>query len=186
LAKPTFSPLAFLWLSLLSAAALLAGCKEQQLTGYYERDAFIDTCAWKEPVGFHNKVDYVYLDSIVHYADSFDVTIVVGTWCNTSEKWVPHFLAHQRRGYLPMRGLTIISVDTSKVDSLGFTTAHDVDSVPTFLFYDNGVLIGRLNDKPMKTGWFRRNFEGHMWMIFRRNDHLIAEPREISLGRYRN
>lgn len=162
----------------LGLSLLGTGCKEQMLTGYYDRERFLDTCAWRKPVAENYQPDPVYMDSLVNYADSFEVVLVLGTWCGDSEKWVSRYFNMQPE--LPQRGMTIVAVDTAKEDSLGFLKAYEVDSVPTFIFLDGERELGRLVEEPRKTGWFKRNLAQHLWLIFRRAGHVRKRSRGIA------
>jgi hypothetical protein len=90
------------------------------------------------------------------------VKLFLGTWCSDSKKQVPRFFALQ--SYMPVRRVEVIAVDTTKKDAKGLYQELKVDSVPTFLFYKQRVLIGRLNVKPPK----KIRLEQQLYTILRR------------------
>jgi hypothetical protein len=56
------------------------------------------------------------------------------------------------QSYLPIQNIQIISVDTTKKDSLKWYQTYQVDSIPMFVFLESGTQneIGRLKVKPYK------------------------------------
>lgn len=136
----------FVLLSVLTAGT---GCKDQYLTGYYNREEFIQQCKWKRTVNDRYRPrNPEYLDSLKKLPKNVDVKLFLGTWCSDSRKWVPRFF--QIQNDLPVRKLEIIAVDTTKKDERSLWRTYKIDSVPTFLFFREDKLIGRLNVKPPK------------------------------------
>jgi hypothetical protein len=141
-----------------------SGCKPT-LVGYYDASEFIDKCAWKKKIDHRyalKRAKQHWLDSLRTLRDSVDVTLFLGTWCSDSRKQVPRFFALQ--GYMPIRKVEVIAVDTTKKDAKGLYRELRLDSVPTFLFYKHQVLIGRLNVKPPK----KKRLEQQLYTILRR------------------
>lgn len=130
---------------------LTEGCKKNQyLKGYYSWNEFVDSCQWKVKVNEKYKPDSTYLDSLKQLNVPMDLKLFLGTWCSDSRKWVPKFMAIQ--SYLPIQNIQIISVDTTKKDSLKWYQTYQVDSIPMFIFLEAGTNneIGRLKVKPHK------------------------------------
>lgn len=160
----------YLLLVLIAGATVaFTGCKEQYLTGYFDKETFVDSCAWKRPVDTRYSPDEAYMDSLQQLQGTYQAVLFVGTWCNSSEKWVARFLAIEPQ--LPINDLQIISVDTTKKDSLGLWQTYAVDSVPTFIFYEQERELGRIIVKPYRKNIFhKRNLEKHLYAILQRGE----------------
>ncbi len=133
-------------------------CKDYYITGYYDKEGWIDTCGWKRPVAYGYKPDEEYMDKLRTIEEPFDIKMFTGTWCNASEKYGSRLLLIEPE--LPVNDFQIISVDTTKLDPKGLFEKYDVDSIPVVVFERNGQELGRINGKPHK-----RNLERHMWRI---------------------
>ncbi|GIV43514.1 MAG: hypothetical protein KatS3mg035_0637 [Bacteroidia bacterium] len=129
----------------------LESCKKNQyLRGYYSWSEFSDSCQWKVKINEKYRPDSTYLDSLKRLNVPMDLKLFLGTWCSDSRRWVPRFMAIQ--SYLPIQNIQIISVDTTKKDSLKWYQTYQVDSIPMFVFLESGTQneIGRLKVKPYK------------------------------------
>ncbi|MBX3102810.1 MAG: hypothetical protein KF690_09900 [Bacteroidetes bacterium] len=138
-------------------------CKNQYLTGKMSYDEFIRRCEWKDITGSKTKPRLpAYMDSLRTVQDSFDMKLVLGTWCNDSRRWVRHFF--RLKPQLPLRQLEILGVDTTKRDPYGYHTRYGYDSIPVFLFFRDGREIGRIKVKPRKP---KRSLERDMYHILK-------------------
>jgi thiol-disulfide isomerase/thioredoxin len=89
-------------------------------------------------------------DSISLPDDSFEVLIVMGTWCEDSQREVPVFL-----NLIEVSGwkcpLRILAVDKSKMSDVSGYNNLNIKYVPTFIFYYKGEEIGRIVESPQKS-----------------------------------
>jgi hypothetical protein len=163
--------------ALLGLITLLGwSCKpDQYLRGYFTPDQFAMQADWKYPGPNPNyKPSQRWLDSLRTLDDSLELKLFLGTWCSHSEKWVPRFMTIQH--HLPLRQITIISMDTTKLDSLAWSRQYSVDSVPTFIFLDaDGQERGRFFEKPRRRG-LCRNLEYQLWTILRPSPNPGLKP----------
>lgn len=149
--KSTFFQRFLMFCSVIFLFLFLESCKKNQyLRGYYSWSEFSDSCQWKVKVNEKYKPDSTYLDSLKRLNVPMDLKLFLGTWCSDSRKWVPKFMAI--KSYMPIQDMQIISVDTSKKDSLKWYQTYQVDSIPMFIFLEAGTQneIGRLKVKPYK------------------------------------
>ncbi len=149
--KSTFFQRFLMFCSVIFLFLFLESCKKNQyLRGYYSWSEFSDSCQWKVKVNEKYKPDSTYLDSLKRLNVPMDLKLFLGTWCSDSRKWVPKFMAI--KSYMPIQDMQIISVDTSKKDSLKWYQTYQVDSIPMFIFFEAGTQneIGRLKVKPYK------------------------------------
>jgi hypothetical protein len=142
----------FTLLLIFGITATILSCKQQYLTGYLSKEEFNKQCKWRNKYATNYKPNPIWSDSLKRITQSYDVQVYLGTWCSDSRKWVPPFLKVAET--LPINTIEIIAVDTTKKDSKGYWKTYNIDSVPTFMFFKNGELAGRINVKPQKSKGF--------------------------------
>ncbi len=124
--------------------------KEPMLLGNCNREAFKDTSFswWFNSENLFYKVDSVSAEKIKNDMNDVKVTIVMGSWCSDSRRWVPDFFKIMDFIQYPSDSVNIICVDRklhgreSEVDSL------NIKKVPTFIFYRNNKELGRIIEEP--------------------------------------
>lgn len=84
-------------------------------------------------------------------AKSIEVMILLGTWCPDCKREVPRFLKiidqlDNTKVRYKMFGLQRTSDDTS-----GMREKYDIEYIPTFIIYENGLEKGRIVERPMVT-----------------------------------
>jgi len=128
--------------------------EKPMIVGYTTREAFKDTnFAWWFNSGYENyEVDTAVIDNISERLILTDITIVMGTWCSDSREEVPGFLKILDYADFPEDQIVIISVDRSKeIKNVELEETPDIELVPTFIFYYDGVEIGRITERPEET-----------------------------------
>ena len=91
------------------------------------------------------------LDSIKGIIDSFQITIVMGTWCDDSREQVPRFFCMLDYMKYNVKNLTLFCVDRNKK-----TMSNEIDhlqilKIPTIICYYKGREIGRIIESPVKS-----------------------------------
>ena len=100
-----------------------------------------------------------YIEKLTIPIDAVEFTIVLGTWCSDRREQVPHFFKIlNQTGYNPKR-VKAIGVDKSKNAILVDISNLNIQRVPTFIVYKNGIEIGRIIETPEK------NLEQDLWNI---------------------
>jgi hypothetical protein len=79
------------------------------------------------------------------------VLMILGTWCNDSKRDVPRFFKIFDQAGLKLDKVTMVAVDRSKKDAEGLTETHQIQRVPTFVFFRGEREIGRVTEKPVTT-----------------------------------
>lgn len=74
-----------------------------------------------------------------------DITIKVfmGTWCGDSKRETPAFYKILEAADYDLNNLQLITVTREKNTPQGFEKGLDIERVPTFIFYRDGMEIGR-------------------------------------------
>ncbi len=123
------------------------------LVGPCSRDAFSDTSFawWFTPEYEQYKPDSVTVKEIEYNYDDVKTTIVMGTWCSDSHEQVPRFFKVMDEAGYPADNVRIICVDREKKDGSGMVDSLNIELVPTFIFYKEGVELGRIVETPKQT-----------------------------------
>ncbi len=77
-------------------------------------------------------------------ADSFEVVIFVGTWCEDSQNLLPQFYRLVDKSGFPDASITLIGVDENKETLYNLHEVFNVKNVPTFIIMKNGKELGRM------------------------------------------
>ena len=99
------------------------------------------------------------IDSLSRMTKSFDITLVMGTWCGDSQEQVPRFYRIMYDAQIPDDILTLICVDGNKTAGELSIEQLGIELVPTFIFYRQGEEIGRITETP------EVSLEADMWEI---------------------
>lgn len=91
------------------------------------------------------------LDSIKTNWDEITITIVFGSWCDDSRMNVPRFIKILQFLDFPEERVNIIAVNKKKKADPIQTEELNIQKVPTFIIYRNGVEIGRIIENPIIT-----------------------------------
>jgi len=102
--------------------------------------------------GYYNYLmERITLDSIKSITDSFQITIVMGTWCSDSKEQVPRFYCMLDYMKYNLKNLTLYCVDRNKKTMANETDNLQILKVPTIIFYYKGKEIGRIVETPVKS-----------------------------------
>lgn len=77
------------------------------------------------------------------------VLVVFGDWCGDSVDHVPTFLKIEE--IVPFADVQWVAVGRKLADETGIVEAFEIERVPTFVFLENGVEIGRIIETPQQT-----------------------------------
>ncbi len=100
-----------------------------------------------------------YIKKLIPVVDEVEFTVVLGTWCSDSEEQVPRFFKILNElSYNPKR-VKIIAVNQSLSAILVSLKDFDIQKVPTFIVYKNGLELGRIIETPEK------KIERDLWNI---------------------
>jgi thiol-disulfide isomerase/thioredoxin len=144
---------------LLVVAVILAGCSsakeiktEKMALGWVDRTVLNDP----DYQVFKTTYDTVHVDEqlaemIGTVGNGVDVTVFFGTWCGDSKRQLPKFLKVADKAGIPADKIKLYGVDRSKKSPDGLAEKYNIQRVPTFLFFKNGVELGRIIETPHTT-----------------------------------
>lgn len=84
-------------------------------------------------------------------SEELHMVVVFGSWCSDSKEHLPHFFSIIDKLHLYDDMIDIIAVDRKKQAAEIDLTIYNVEKVPTFIFYKNGIEIGRIIETPQTT-----------------------------------
>ncbi|MFA6598478.1 MAG: thioredoxin family protein [Ignavibacteriaceae bacterium] len=123
------------------------------LVGICDRDAFKDTSfAWWFNSEYENyDVDKETLANIKMDNEFHSITIVMGTWCSDSRREVPRFYKILDFLKFPSEKVKLIMVDRKKGAAEVDISSLKIELVPTIIFYNDGLEIGRIIESPKES-----------------------------------
>ena len=75
----------------------------------------------------------------------------MGTWCIDSQEQIPVFYKIMDSAGFKYTNLELVTLDRSKKTSDNLQKGYNIFRVPTFIFYKNGIEIGRFVEFPRET-----------------------------------
>ena len=88
--------------------------------------------------------------------NSYNIILVMGTWCEDSHREVPRFFKILEELKYPDGKLTIIAVNRKKEAPNGEEGRFNIQKVPTIIVQKYGKEIGRITESP-STGYLERD-----------------------------
>ena len=80
--------------------------------------------------------------------EALEVRVLFGTWCHDSEREVPRLLKLLNLAGIPGESVELYALDLKKKDPRGMADAMGIKYTPTFIFYVDGMEIGRIIETP--------------------------------------
>lgn len=96
-------------------------------------------------------IDKNKTDSIKIFKNEFSITIIMGSWCGDSKEQVPRFYKILDVISFVDDNVTLICVDRNKKAEDIDVSDYQLTLVPVFIFYRNGVELGRITETPRNT-----------------------------------
>ncbi len=113
-----------------------------------EMDAFKE---WFNPGYQDYKADPETLEKLRPLLKDVSILLFMGTWCEDSQRDVPHLYKILDEAGFDESNLTLITVSEEKTTPQGFEDGKDISNVPTIIFYQNEKELGRIVEYPIET-----------------------------------
>lgn len=126
-------------------SVLIGKCSRDGLISFPQFEAHYDV------EYFRYESDQSVIEQLRLLLAGLEVKIVLGTWCGDSLREVPRFLKVLDLLKIPENDITIIAVDQSKSIPEEAINQLQIDRVPTFIIYKDGVEAGRIVETPIET-----------------------------------
>ncbi len=96
-------------------------------------------------IGYDNyKTNQSFINSLTPLAKEIKVVVVAGTWCDDTQRELPHFFKVMNEIGISETQIELIMVDKKKQSSAFNISALDVKNIPAFIFYKDGKEQGRI------------------------------------------
>jgi thiol-disulfide isomerase/thioredoxin len=79
------------------------------------------------------------------------ILVFFGSWCGDSKRELPRFFAALHGASNQFFSTRYFGLDRSKKDSAGFAIGHQITNVPTFIFFRDGLELGRIVEEPTES-----------------------------------
>ena len=80
-----------------------------------------------------------------------DIVLIMGTWCEDSEREIPGFIKILESINYDTTKMRIIAVDEDKITPNFIEKDYELINIPTIIFYDNENEINRIVEFPIKS-----------------------------------
>lgn len=124
---------------------------EEMLVGTIEQEELFREFPDFQMVYDDYVADAAQVDSLKTLRRPIQVEVYLGTWCGDSRHHVPVFLKLLDAVRNPSFHCTMIGLDRTKRDVHGNASARNIVRVPTMIFLENGIEIGRITESPFGT-----------------------------------
>lgn len=99
----------------------------------------------------HYKFDTETINKLKNHKDEFTVKAFMGTWCGDSQREIPRFYKVLEVIDYNLKNYQLIAVNHEKKAPKDLQKGLQIDYVPTFIFYKNGVEVGRIVESPIES-----------------------------------
>lgn len=91
------------------------------------------------------------IDELKNKIYSYDIIIVLGTWCSDSQRDVPRVYKILDKLEYNTNSINVYCIDRNKTAGSEDISNLNIERIPTFIFMKDGVEKGRIVEYPQKT-----------------------------------
>ncbi|MFC1481570.1 thioredoxin family protein [Candidatus Neomarinimicrobiota bacterium] len=106
---------------------------------------------WFGPGYEQFEVDSALSSQLRDRIKDIDILIFFGTWCGDSKREVPKIYRIFDALNVPERRIRLVAMDRNKETPDNLENGLEIRRVPTILFYESGIELGRIIERPVKT-----------------------------------
>lgn len=88
------------------------------------------------------------LEALAKTLNDIQVKAFMGTWCHDSQREVPRLYKILEYSNFDLRNLNLVSLNPDKKTPNGLENGLNIQRTPTFIFFKDGVEIGRIVETP--------------------------------------
>lgn len=97
------------------------------------------------------EVDADIVKELAPFLKDFTIKAFMGTWCSDSQDQTPVFYKILDTANFDYDNLELVTVNEDKKTSDNLQEGYRIERVPTFIFFKNGIEIGRFVEYPRVT-----------------------------------
>lgn len=97
------------------------------------------------------EMDETIIEKLAPLLDNITIKAFMGTWCSDSQEQIPVLYKILDTTEFNYENLEMVAVNEDKKTPDNLQIGLDIERVPTFIFYKNGVEIGRFVEYPRES-----------------------------------
>jgi len=101
-------------------------------------------CKWFDSCYVAYKANQSFINSLKPMSTEIKVVVVAGSWCEDTQRELPHFYKVMNEVGVSENQIELIMVDRKKHSSAFNVSALDVKNIPAIIFYKDGKEQGRI------------------------------------------
>ena len=101
-------------------------------------------CKWFDSCYAAYKTNQSFINSLKPMSTEIKVVVVAGSWCEDTQRELPHFYKVMNEVGVSENQIELIMVDRKKHSSAFNVSALDVKNIPAIIFYKDGKEQGRI------------------------------------------
>ncbi len=123
------------------------------LVGIATKNSFLVTpyATWFNPNYENYSVNEDVIEKLKPLLKNVTIKAFMGTWCKDSQEQIPVFYKALDNADFNYANLELIAVNRSKKKTYNSQRAFKIKRIPTFIFYRNGIEIGRFVEYPRES-----------------------------------
>lgn len=95
--------------------------------------------------------DKMVIKKLKKFRKNIEIVIVMASWCSDSKEQIPRFYKIIDKMKLKECNIKLYAVDRGKTGGGVDVSVFDIQRVPTFIFYRDGIELGRIIETPVST-----------------------------------
>ena len=122
----------------------------QDLVGAIDKSALLEVPhrRWYTKNYASYSPDKSSLDTLEKTLNGIQVKAFMGTWCHDSQREVPRLYKILESSNFDLSNLNLVSLSPAKSTPNGLEEGLNIQRTPTFIFFKDGVEIGRIVETP--------------------------------------
>jgi hypothetical protein len=134
---------------LVSSIICLYG--QAELTGPVTKEAILQKCADWQPIAAAYNPKPEYIERLRGLTREVRIEIFLGAWCSDSKAHVSEYFKILEMADTPLIQTSYIAVPEDKTKRAAFYQGKDIQKIPTFIIFIDGLEKGRIIEVPTKS-----------------------------------
>ena len=120
------------------------------LVGQINRQALSDLSWYKKNYSSYTP-EQTSLEALQDSLNEVQIKVFMGTWCHDSKRETPRLFKILDQASYDLENLSLIALDRTKKTPDEFEKGLDIIRTPTYVFYKNGLEVGRIVETPRES-----------------------------------
>lgn len=107
--------------------------------------------AWFKDTVIKDDPDFKVVEELKEYIQDYDITVFMGTWCEDSQREIPHLFTILTIAEYDLTRIEMYAVDHDKTTPTGAEKGKNIEYVPTIILSIEGEEVGRVVESTQET-----------------------------------